>query len=42
MSPANVLLCRSETGTVPQVKVTDFRIAKAAEAGGLDSPARAC
>src|SRR5258708_11526520 len=37
VKPANVLLCRSEPGTVPQVKVTDFGIAKAAEGvGGLD------
>ena len=37
VKPANVLLCRSDAGLVPQVKVTDFGIAKAAEGvGGLD------
>jgi serine/threonine-protein kinase len=35
VKPANVLLCRADPGAVPQVKVTDFGIAKAA--GGVGS-----
>jgi tRNA A-37 threonylcarbamoyl transferase component Bud32 len=36
IKPANVLLWQSDSGTIPQVKVTDFGIAKAAEGMGLD------
>ncbi len=36
IKPANVLLCRSDADHIPQVKVTDFGIAKAAEGMELD------
>jgi eukaryotic-like serine/threonine-protein kinase len=36
IKPGNVLLCQGDTETAPQVKVTDFGIAKAATGIGLD------